>query len=58
MFSTTSAQITTPHPVRPSEGFLKFHIDISVFKDTHNLNPQKYCMEIEKFIEKVIKGSK
>lgn len=28
VFASTSAMITTPNPVRPSEGFLKFHIDL------------------------------
>lgn len=47
--------ITVPNPGRPNEGFLKFHIDL---KEGSNKNPQKYSMEIEKYIEKVIRGSK
>ncbi|CAD8200937.1 unnamed protein product [Paramecium pentaurelia] len=59
VFATTSASITTPNPIRPSEGFLKFHLDLQVLRDTGYMhNPIKLGMEIEKYIEKVIKGSK
>lgn len=60
----------TPHPSRPYEGFLKFRIDVSLLNEDvqggrsdlpngiNSNNPRKYQMEIEKCIERVIKGSK
>ncbi|KAM3130549.1 hypothetical protein pb186bvf_017358 [Paramecium bursaria] len=58
IFAQTNATIVTPHVARPQEGYLKFHIDLSILRDTLGINPQKQSMEIEKFIDRVIKGSK
>lgn len=47
------SEIIEPKKERPSEGQIKFNIDLSVYRDN-----QDYSNEIQKILEKIIKESK
>lgn len=56
-----SCEIGAPKEERPSEGFLKFKVDLSVLNDDRQnrvFSPKEYSNEISKLLERVFKGSK
>ena len=56
-----SAEIISPKEERPSEGFLKFKVDLSILnedKQNKAFSPKEYSNEISKLLERVLKGSK
>lgn len=61
IISRISAEIAQPREERPSEGFLKFKVDLSLLnEDRQNtvFSAKEYSNEISKLIERVLKGSK
>lgn len=59
--SKTSAEIIPPKAEKPNEGNLKFNLDLSSLQDSQqpiSLNIHKYSNEIQKLLEKIIKGSR
>lgn len=61
VLSKISCEIVPPKEESPSEGFLKFKVDLSVLnEDQQNrvFAPKEYANEISKLMERVLKGSK
>lgn len=61
VITKTTAEIIPPKLEKPSEGFLKFNVDLSCISDEQQPNHfhvKKYANEITKLLEKIIKGSK
>ncbi|EGR31888.1 hypothetical protein IMG5_100370 [Ichthyophthirius multifiliis] len=57
----THSSITDPKKEKPNEGFLFFKVDLSSTQDEQQQNLQnfkEYSNEIQKLLEKIIKGSK
>jgi exosome complex component RRP45 len=56
-----TCEIVPPKEERPSEGILRFKVDLSVLnEDRQNrvFSPKEYSNEISKLLERVLKGSK
>ncbi|EAR98566.2 3' exoribonuclease family 1 protein (macronuclear) [Tetrahymena thermophila SB210] len=61
IITKTTAEIIQPKQEKPNEGSLKFNVDLSSMQDEqqpNNVNIKKYSNEIQKLLEKIIKGSK
>lgn len=61
VITKTTAEITPPKIEKPNEGFLKFAVDLSQLNEEQQprtTNLKKLSNEIQKLLEKIIKGSK
>ena len=61
VFSRVKAELVEPKPERPTEGFLKFKVDVTSLgegQSAANQKVKKLSCEISKLLEKIIKGSK
>eukprot|EP01016_Furgasonia_blochmanni_P042452 TRINITY_DN5640_c0_g1_i14.p1 TRINITY_DN5640_c0_g1~~TRINITY_DN5640_c0_g1_i14.p1 ORF type:complete len:506 (-),score=90.52 TRINITY_DN5640_c0_g1_i14:1208-2686(-) len=62
VYAKVSAKITEPRKERPNEGFIRFNVDLSILNFSQQANSiykaNKYATEINKLLERIIKGSK